>query len=216
MTAQHCKTALDGGAYGSYGVASTYYTGALQTTTYKLPDYQFDGVRAFTNKPPCGPKRGHGTPQPRFGFESISTRPRSSSRIDPAELRMRNLAEPDSITANWLQLGTIGLRRCIEAVVEGSGWKRALRQATAGRASDSPAAPTCAVPVCRSTGITCRSRAYSSTRSLRRRRRLLRPSRDRPGIRLGTGGDHAPRCWDRPGRHPALRRGHRSHSGRPG
>src|SRR5262245_7330318 len=27
---------LDGGAYGSYGVASTFYTGALQTVTYKV------------------------------------------------------------------------------------------------------------------------------------------------------------------------------------
>ncbi|MCP4377820.1 MAG: molybdopterin-dependent oxidoreductase, partial [bacterium] len=69
MTSQHLRTTLDGGAFGSYGVASTFYTGALQTTTYKLPNYWFEGARAFTNKPPCGPKRGHGTPQPRFGYE---------------------------------------------------------------------------------------------------------------------------------------------------
>ena len=43
-------------------------TGALQTVTYRLPSYRFDGLRTFTNKPPCGPKRGHGTPQPRFGW----------------------------------------------------------------------------------------------------------------------------------------------------
>jgi CO/xanthine dehydrogenase Mo-binding subunit len=56
-------------AYGSYGVASTFYTGALQTVTYTIPRYRFRGCRAFTNKPPCGPKRGHGTPQPRFALE---------------------------------------------------------------------------------------------------------------------------------------------------
>jgi CO/xanthine dehydrogenase Mo-binding subunit len=49
---------LDGGAYGSYGVASTYYTGALQTVTYRVPAYRFRGARVFTNKAPCGPKRG--------------------------------------------------------------------------------------------------------------------------------------------------------------
>ena len=37
LTAMHFRTFLDGGAYGSYGVASTYYTGALQTVTYKIP-----------------------------------------------------------------------------------------------------------------------------------------------------------------------------------
>ena len=69
ITAMHFRTALDGGGYGSYGVASLYYTGALQTVTYRVPRYKFEGVRVFTNKPPCGPKRGHGTPQPRFALE---------------------------------------------------------------------------------------------------------------------------------------------------
>jgi hypothetical protein len=69
ITGMHVKTLLDGGAYGSYGVASTFYTGALQTVTYHIPTYHFEGCRVFTNKPPCGPKRGHGTPQPRFGQE---------------------------------------------------------------------------------------------------------------------------------------------------
>src|SRR5712691_1920248 len=69
ITAMHFRSALDGGAYGSYGVASTFYTGALQTVTYDIPAYRFEGCRVFTNKPPCGPKRGHGTPQPRFAIE---------------------------------------------------------------------------------------------------------------------------------------------------
>ena len=133
ITGQHLKTALDGGAYGSYGVASTYYTGALQTVTYELPNYRFDGVRCFTNKPPCGPKRGHGTPQPRFGWEITLDRAAHQLGIDPADLRLMNLAEPDTITANWLKVGTIGLRQCIEAVVEGSGWRERYGRLPHGR-----------------------------------------------------------------------------------
>lgn len=123
MTAQHLKTALDGGAYGSYGVASTYYTGALQTVTYQLPKYHFESIRAFTNKPPCGPKRGHGTPQPRFGLEVHLDKVAHELGIDPADIRLNNLVEPESVTANYLKVGSIGLGRCIEAVVEGSGWR---------------------------------------------------------------------------------------------
>src|SRR3990172_8707822 len=37
ITGMHFRSWLDGGAYGSYGVASTFYTGALQTVTYKIP-----------------------------------------------------------------------------------------------------------------------------------------------------------------------------------
>lgn len=133
MTAQHLRTALDGGAYGSYGVASAFYTGALQTTTYKLPRYQFESVRCFTNKAPCGPKRGHGTPQPRFALEVHLDKAAAELGVDPADLRLRNLAEPGSITANWLELGTIGLRRCIEAVVAGSHWRDRYGRLPRGR-----------------------------------------------------------------------------------
>jgi len=62
ITGMHLQTLIDGGAYGSYGVASTFYAGALQTTTYHVPRYRYQGCRAFTNKPPCGPKRGCGVP----------------------------------------------------------------------------------------------------------------------------------------------------------
>lgn len=133
MTAQHLRTALDGGAYGSYGVASTYYTGALQTVTYKLPRYRFDSIRAFTNKPPCGPKRGHGTPQPRAGFEVHLDKAAHALGIDPADIRLKNLVEPGTVTANYLKVGSMGLGRCIEAVVEGSGWRERYGKLPHGR-----------------------------------------------------------------------------------
>ena len=133
ITAQHLKTALDGGAYGSYGVASTYYTGALQTVTYEMPAYKFEGVRAFTNKPPCGPKRGHGTPQPRFAFELHLDKIAGKLGVNPADLRLGMLAHPDTVTANWLRIGSMGLRRCIEAVVEGSGFRERWGKLPEGR-----------------------------------------------------------------------------------
>jgi 4-hydroxybenzoyl-CoA reductase subunit alpha len=133
ITAQRLRTALDGGAYGSYGVASTYYTGALQTVTYELPAYEFQGVRTFTNKPPCGPKRGHGTPQPRFGFEVHLDKIAARLGINPADLRLGMLAEPNMVTANWLRIGSMGLRRCIEAVVTGSGYRERWGKLPEGR-----------------------------------------------------------------------------------
>jgi 4-hydroxybenzoyl-CoA reductase subunit alpha len=119
---------LDGGAYGSYGVASTYYTGALQTVTYQVPHYRFRGARVFTNKPPCGPKRGHGTPQPRYAIEVQLDRVADQLGLDPAEMRKRILQPANSVTANWLRIGTMGLGPCIDAVVDGSLWKSKYRR----------------------------------------------------------------------------------------
>ncbi|HMG21642.1 MAG TPA: molybdopterin cofactor-binding domain-containing protein, partial [Kofleriaceae bacterium] len=133
ITGMHVKTLLDGGAYGSYGVASTFYTGALQTVTYHIPTYHFEGCRVFTNKPPCGPKRGHGTPQPRFGFEVQIDKFCEKLGIDPAQWRLDNVVPPDSLTANWLKVRTIGLAACVEAVVEASGWKSRFRKLGRGR-----------------------------------------------------------------------------------
>ncbi|MGQ0614066.1 MAG: xanthine dehydrogenase family protein molybdopterin-binding subunit [Planctomycetaceae bacterium] len=133
ITGCHFQSLLDGGAYGSYGVASTYYTGALQTVTYRVPVYRFDGVRCFTNKPPCGPKRGHGTPQPRFTLEIQLDKAAEKLGLDPAELRLNNLQPAGSITANWLKVNSIGLGPCIRKVVEGSGWKGKFRQLPRGK-----------------------------------------------------------------------------------
>jgi 4-hydroxybenzoyl-CoA reductase alpha subunit len=127
------ETLLDGGAYGSYGVASTFYTGALETVTYRIDRYQFRGCRTFTNKPPCGPKRGHGTPQPRFGFEVQIDKFCERLGLDPAQWRIDQVMPPDSLTANWLKVRTIGLAQCVEAVVEASGWKSRFRKLGRGR-----------------------------------------------------------------------------------
>jgi len=133
ITGMHFKSLLDGGGYGSYGVASTYYTGALQTVTYHVPRYKFQGARAFTNKPPCGPKRGHGTPQPRFALEVQLDKIAEQLGLDPAELRLKHLVPPNSLTANWLRVGTMGLGRCIEKVVRGSAWKEKFKQLPYGK-----------------------------------------------------------------------------------
>lgn len=133
IVAMDFKSFLDGGAYGSYGVASAYYTGTLQTVTYEMPAYRFRGARVFTNKPPCGPKRGHGTPQPRFAVECQLDRIAEDLGLDPADMRKRILQPADSVTANWLRIGSMGLGRCIDAVVEASGWKERYRKLPFGR-----------------------------------------------------------------------------------
>jgi 4-hydroxybenzoyl-CoA reductase alpha subunit len=123
LTGMHLQTMLDGGAYGSYGVASTFYTCVLQPVTYHLPRYAFDACRVFTNKPPCGPKRGHGTVQPRFGQEVQMDKIAEKLKMDPAEFRLSVVEQAGAMTANYLKIGSMGLAECINKVVERSDWK---------------------------------------------------------------------------------------------
>jgi 4-hydroxybenzoyl-CoA reductase subunit alpha len=122
ITAVHFQSYLDGGAYASYGIATTYYTGALMTVTYRIPVYKFDGVRVYTNKPPCGPKRGHGTTQPRYAFECQLDKIATELGLDPIEYRLRVLQPANSRTVNDLRITTMGLGDCLKAVRKATGW----------------------------------------------------------------------------------------------
>jgi 4-hydroxybenzoyl-CoA reductase alpha subunit len=133
ITAMHFRSFLDGGAFGSYGIASLYYTGALQTTTYRIPNYRFEGVRVFTNKPACGPKRGHGTPQPRFAVECQLDKAAEDLSLSPMTIRKRNLVKPFTTTVNHLRITTCALDECIRRVAEASDFNDKHRQLPPGR-----------------------------------------------------------------------------------
>ncbi len=133
ITAVHLQTFLDGGAYASYGLATVYYTGALLTVTYQIPRYKFDGMRLYTNKPACGPKRGHGSTQPRYAFECQLDKIAEQLGLDPAEYRKRIAIEPYSTTVNGLRVTTCGLKECIDKVVEASSWRERRDHLPPGR-----------------------------------------------------------------------------------
>jgi 4-hydroxybenzoyl-CoA reductase alpha subunit len=128
ITAVHYRSALDGGAYGSYGPASVFYTGTLQTTTYAIPAYRFESVRVFTNKAPCGPKRGHGTPQGRFGIELQLDKIAEDLGMDPVELKRRNFVKPFTRAVNWLRITSCGLEECSRKVLDASGYSHRERR----------------------------------------------------------------------------------------
>ncbi|HEX6939208.1 MAG TPA: molybdopterin cofactor-binding domain-containing protein, partial [Longimicrobiales bacterium] len=80
---------IDGGAYASFGLVTTYYAGQLLPAPYAFGSYRFDATRVYTNKPACGPKRGHGSVQPRFAFEVQLDKLAEAVGLDPIELRRR-------------------------------------------------------------------------------------------------------------------------------
>ncbi len=123
LKAVDAKTLLDGGAYSSFGLVTTYYSGQLLAAPYEIPAYRFDSTRVFTNKPACGPKRGHGSVQPRFAFEVTLDKLAERVGIDPIELRRRNFMGSFRRTVNELRVTSNGFMECLEAVERASGWR---------------------------------------------------------------------------------------------
>lgn len=122
ITAIDFKAWAEGGAYASYGVVTSYYLGVFMPLPYTLENYRFESHRLYTNKPPCGPKRGHGAIQPRLALEMHIDRAAQALGLDPAEMRRANCIAPDTETCNGLKVTSVGMRECIDAVVTASGY----------------------------------------------------------------------------------------------
>src|SRR5438874_13096281 len=91
-------------------------------------------MRIFTYKPPCGPKRGHGTSQPRYAVEVHLDKIAHDLGIDPVEFRRHNLVQPYTRTVNGLRITSCALGECLDQVVERSGW----HEFQAGKKSAAP------------------------------------------------------------------------------
>ncbi len=133
LTSVDAKILLDGGAYASFGLVTTYYSGQLLCAPYDMPAYRFDSTRVYTNKPACGPKRGHGSVQPRFAFEVQIDKLAERVGIDPIEFRRRNFIGSNTRTVNELRITSNGFLECMASVERASGWGNKFRKLPFGR-----------------------------------------------------------------------------------
>ena len=133
LTGVDAKILIDGGSYSSFGLVTTYYSGQLLSGPYAFPTYRYDSTRVFTNKPPCGPKRGHGSVQPRFAFECQLDEVAERLGIDPIEIRRKNFHGDHTYTVNGQRITSSGFMECLEKVEAGSEWRERHRKLPRGR-----------------------------------------------------------------------------------
>jgi 4-hydroxybenzoyl-CoA reductase subunit alpha len=133
ITGVDAKILIDGGSYSSFGLVTTYYSGQLLTGPYDFPSYRFNSTRVFTNKPPCGPKRGHGSVQPRFAFEVQFDQIAHELGIDPIEIRRRNWQGSNTKTVNGQRITSNGFDECLAVVERASDWKERRGKLPAGQ-----------------------------------------------------------------------------------
>ena len=122
ITAVECEAVMSGGAYAGYGLVTILYAGALLHGIYNVPNVKYDGYRVYTNLPPCGAMRGHGTVDVRHAFECLLDRMARELGLDPFEVRRVNLLEAPMFTANDLMVNSYGLGECLDKVEHASGW----------------------------------------------------------------------------------------------
>ena len=123
ITAVDAEVVQRGGAYAGYGLVTILYAGALLHALYTVGAIRYQGLRIYTNLPPCGAMRGHGAVNVRFAFESLLDEMADELGLDPFALRRANLIAPPYRTLNDLQVNSCGLSSCLDAVEAASGWR---------------------------------------------------------------------------------------------
>jgi len=133
ITAVECEAVMAGGAYAGYGLVTILYAGALLHGIYRVPAVKFDGYRVYTNTPPCGAMRGHGTVDVRHAFECVLDRMARDLGLDPFDVRRVNLLSAPMFTDNGLMVNSYGLGDCLDKVQKASGWQKRKGRMGPGR-----------------------------------------------------------------------------------
>lgn len=115
--------AIDGGAYGSFGVVTSYYNGVLLQAPYQIDNLGFRTYRVYTNKPQSGAMRGHGAVNSRYAMECLMDDLAQQLHMDPCELRLKNFMPSNVFTVGQFRITSNGSRESLLKVMEQSQWK---------------------------------------------------------------------------------------------
>jgi carbon-monoxide dehydrogenase large subunit len=87
----------DTGAFVPWGIVMPYIAATTVPGPYVVPAYQLDTSVILTNKVPTTPVRGAGRPQAVFAMERLLDRVARELNFDRAEVRRRNLIQPEQM-----------------------------------------------------------------------------------------------------------------------
>jgi carbon-monoxide dehydrogenase large subunit len=96
ITGLRCRIISDAGAYAGFGGALAIGpTRTMAQGVYRIPKLTYDVAAALTNTTPMGALRGAGRPEAASFLERLMDIASVELGIDPVELRLRNLLQPE-------------------------------------------------------------------------------------------------------------------------
>ncbi|MGH7768048.1 MAG: xanthine dehydrogenase family protein molybdopterin-binding subunit, partial [Candidatus Binatia bacterium] len=102
--------------------------------SYDIPHASMEGYAVYTNRIPCGYFRAPGEPQTLFAVESHVDMIAEALRMDPLELRLKNVLRPGSTRATGEPLSDPRGEQALRELGKISRWKKTpLRSAKAGK-----------------------------------------------------------------------------------
>jgi len=139
ITGLRARVVLDCGATPYMaGAGSGVVTAAMVTGPYRIADALSELVAVVTNKTPIGAYRGFGMPEATFAIERALDEGARRLRIDPVEIRRRNLLRPEELpywTTAMMCLDSGRYGELLDLVADRFDWPTARHEAAEARAS---------------------------------------------------------------------------------
>ena len=124
---------LDAGGFAGSTPDYSVHMCKKVTKLYRVPHYDHRGRVVYTNTPVGGAARGWGAPEMAVATEIHMDRVAAALRMDPVDLRLKNMVEPfDTDLVTGLPLGDARVRECLERGAVAFDWA-ARRARPAGR-----------------------------------------------------------------------------------
>ena len=118
LLARDAHVVIDNGAYVSWGSTTPYVMLATVAGLYRCPNVRFDTTIAYTNNPYSGSMRGYGNLESTFAVESQMDELAERLRLDPLELRRRNVTRAGDVNPQGFVITSCAMAECFDAVAE--------------------------------------------------------------------------------------------------
>jgi len=111
------------GAYATLSSVVSYRSAMQAMGPYIIPNISVESHSYYTNLPPTGAFRGFGSPQAAFGHERMMDIIASKLKLDPVDLRLRNILKVDTDTLTGHHLtASVGAAETLRTAAEAAHW----------------------------------------------------------------------------------------------
>jgi CO/xanthine dehydrogenase Mo-binding subunit len=123
ITARECEVWWNGGAYADIGPRVTQKSGFTAPGPYDIDNVHIDSYALYTNLPPAGALRGFGIPQLVWAYESHTDMIARELKIDPLDIRRRNLLREGRPQATGTLMKDAALDTVLERLARRMDWE---------------------------------------------------------------------------------------------
>ncbi len=130
ILARECEVWWNGGAYADIGPRVTQKSGFTAAGPYEIDNVKIDSYALYTNLPAAGALRGFGIPQLVWAYESHTDMIARELKIDPLDIRRRNLLREGRPQATGTLMHDAALDLVLERLATRMQWERSFDHGT--------------------------------------------------------------------------------------